>query len=67
MNFSDRLAERASSVSVVALLLSLLAVVPWLIGFAVGVIIVLLRWCYAAVLLGVETVTERKAAGDDAG
>lgn len=64
-SFADRLAARAADVSVVALVLSLLAVVPWLIGFIIGVMILVARWSYAAVLLGIETVTKR--LDDDAG
>lgn len=63
-SFADRLASQAAEVRLVRALLSLLAFPFYLLGLLVGVLILAVRWCYAAVLIGVADAAKR---GNDAG
>ncbi len=67
MNYVDRVAERAVQVRVVVLLLSLLALPFYAVGFVVAVVWLALKWCYAAVLVGFsDAAVKFDRGGDDA-
>jgi hypothetical protein len=65
-NFPERVAERAADIRVARILLTLLAVPFYVLGFIVGVVWVGLRWAFAAVAIGVTDVSRRRVS-DDAG
>lgn len=58
-SFSDRLANQAADVKLIRLLLSLLAIPFYLFGLLVGALILAVRWCYAAVLIGIADAAKR--------
>lgn len=70
-NFPERVALKASDVAVAKVLLTLLAVPFYLLGFAVGAVWVAVRWIFAAVVVGFGDVHARgvhaQAVTDDAG
>lgn len=67
-NFPDRVATKAADVRVGRLLLSLLALPFYVLGFVIGVVWVAIRWIFAAVVVGFADVgTIRRVSGDDAG
>ena len=64
LSFADRVAAQALEVRFARVLLSLLAFPFYVLGLVLGLIIVAVRWCYAAVLVGIADVRKR---GADAG
>lgn len=62
--FSERVAERASQVRLVRVVLSVLAFPFYLLGGLVGLVWVALVWCWAAVAVGFDDARKR---GDDGG
>lgn len=64
--FTDRVAERAESIKILRLVLSLLAVPFYVVGFGVALVWLAVRWCYAAVCIG-WTDAKGRWVNDDAG
>lgn len=64
LSFADRVAAQALEVRFARLLLSLLAFPFYLLGLVLGLVVLAVRWCYAAVQVGIADVTKR---GADAG
>lgn len=67
MNYPEKVAARAADIRAVSLLLSLLALPFFVIGFVVGILWLAIRWSYAALLIGFEQVATSAGTGDDAG
>lgn len=66
-NFVDQVAERAAEIRVARIILSLIALPFFVIGFVIGVLWVAARWVFAAAMIGFEQVTASSSeAGDDA-
>lgn len=59
----DRVAERAATYQPAKILLTVLAVPFYVVGFVVGVLWVALAWAWAAVLVGVGDVRRRDGDG----
>lgn len=66
-SFPERVATKAADVDIAKLLLTLLALPFYVLGLAVGLTWVALRWIYAAVVVGFADVAERRTVTDDAG
>jgi len=64
--YIDRVATKATEVRVVSILLSLIALPFYVLGFVAAVVFVLVRWCVAAVLVGFSDAMSRSGR-DDAG
>lgn len=62
VTFPARVAARAVEVDVVKVLLSLLVLPFYVVGAVAAVVWLLVRWCYAAVLVGFADVTKRGGA-----
>lgn len=60
-SFPARVAVRAADVQFARLLLSILAAPFYLLGLVVGLVLVAARWCWAAVLIGIEDVKKGNA------
>lgn len=54
--FPARVADRAASISLVRVLLTVLAVPFYVLGLVVGLVIVSARWALSAVIVGVVQV-----------
>ncbi|MEM9516031.1 MAG: hypothetical protein AAGA42_14360 [Actinomycetota bacterium] len=63
-SFPERVAQRATEVQVARLLLSLLAVPFYVLGFVVGVVWLAIRWIYAAVVVGFADARDRQVKRD---
>ncbi len=55
-SFVDRVADRSAEIRVVRLLLSIVALPFYVVGFAVGALWLAARWAYAAVAVGFSDV-----------
>lgn len=64
MTMTERIAAKAADVRMLRVVLSLLALPFYVLGAAVGVLLVVGAWCYAAVLVGVSDA-RRRGAGND--
>ena len=62
----ERIAERANQVKILTIILTILAMPFYVIGFVVGVAWMALRWTYAAVAVGFADARARWVS-DDAG
>jgi hypothetical protein len=62
--YTERVAERAAEVRFVQLLLTIIALPFFVLGWVVGLIWLAVRWCYAAVLVGFEQVAKREGVDD---
>jgi hypothetical protein len=63
ITFPERVAERAQSVNVVKLVLSVLAFPFYVLGFVAGVLWLVVRWVYAAVAVGFADGLQRRGGG----
>lgn len=66
-SFPERVAVKAADVAVAKVLLTILALPFYVLGFVVGVVWVAMRWIFAAVVVGFADVNTRRAVTDDAG
>lgn len=69
VTFPDRVATKAGQVNVLRLLLSVLALIPWLLGVLVGVLFLAVAWMWAAAVIGfgdARTFRARSVKPDDA-
>jgi hypothetical protein len=67
MSFPERVATKAADVQVGRLLLSLLALPFYVLGFAVGVLFAAIAWVYTAAVIGFRDVVPAQSDDDDAG
>jgi hypothetical protein len=66
-SFPERVALKAADVAVAKILLTILALPFYVLGFIAGVLWVAVRWIFAAVVVGFGDVTTRRAVTGDAG
>jgi hypothetical protein len=65
MSFPERVAVKAADVQVGRLLLSLLALPFYVLGFAVGIGFAAIAWVYTAAVIGFRDVVAERSDGDD--
>lgn len=63
ITFPDRVAERAQTVNVVKLLLSVLAFPFYVLGAVAGLVFVVVSWSYSAMVVGFGDVRSRRGGG----
>lgn len=66
-SFPERVALKAADVAVAKILLTILALPFYALGFVAGLVWVAVRWIFAAVVVGFGDVNPRRAVTDDAG
>ena len=66
-SFVDRVASRASDVQLLRVLLTLIALPFYVIGFVVAVLWLAIRWIYAAAAVGFTDAKERWQVTDGSG
>lgn len=66
-SFPKRVATKASDIAVAKVLLTILALPFYVLGFVAGVVWVAVRWIFAAIVVGFGDVHARQAVTDDAG
>lgn len=61
--FVDRVANRAATIRLLRVLLTLLALPFYILGYTVGFLIVAARWMYGAAAVGIDDARGRKPEG----
>lgn len=64
-SFTTRVADRAVDVNIARLVLSLIALPFYVLGFIAGLVLVAARWCWAAAAVGIEDARRTRREIDD--